>query len=417
MSSPKVVIIGGGFGGLRCARTLQGAPVEVSLIDRNNYHLFTPLLYQVASSLLNASDIAYPIRAAVGRAGNVHFIMGEVEGVALERKIVRIAGGSDIPYDYLVIAAGSETNFFGLESVERLACGLKDLPEALALRNHILRCFETAAREASPVRRGSWLTFVVAGGGPTGVEYAGALSELVRLMLARDYPELASQPIRIILIEGMTELFPAFPADLGQNARESLERLKVEVRLGLRVQGAADGVITLSNGEVLEAHTIVWTAGVKPAALAAAIDVPRSRSGRIVVDEFLRLSGQSSVFAIGDIASFILDGKEIPMIASPAMQEGRQAAANILRAVAGKALEPFHYRNPGMMATIGRNAAVAQIGKISLKGFMGWIAWLFVHLYFLIGFRNRLAVLSGWAWDYFRYDRPIRLIARAGKRD
>ncbi|MBI4051428.1 MAG: NAD(P)/FAD-dependent oxidoreductase [Elusimicrobia bacterium] len=417
MSKPNVVIIGGGFGGLQCARSLSGTPTEVLLLDKNNYHLFTPLLYQVASSLLNPSDIAYPIRTVFRRTRNVRFMMAEVAGVNFKTKTVRLIDGTEKSYDYLVIAAGSETNFFGLESVGRMACGLKDLPEALALRNHILRCFEAAAQETSEELRQTYLTFIVVGGGPTGVEYAGALSELVRLVLAYDYPEIGLEKIRIILIEAMPELFPTFPSQLGHEARKRLERLGVTAQCNTKVQEVTDNLIKFSNGESIVARTLVWAAGVKPAGLASTLDAACSRSGRIEVDEFLRVRGQTHVFAIGDIASFTEGGREIPMIASPAIQEARQAAANIMRSIANQPLEPFHYRDPGMMATIGRNSAVVHIKNLSLKGFIGWIAWLFVHLYFLIGFRNRIAVLSGWAWNYLRYDRPIRLIARAGERD
>jgi NADH dehydrogenase len=416
MPRPRVIIIGGGFGGLQCARSLAESPVDVLLLDRNNYHLFTPLLYQVASSLLNPSDIAYPIRAALQHAPNVRFLMAEAASVDLAVKVVRTADGAELPYDYIVVAAGSETNFFGLESVGRAACGLKDLPEALALRNHVLRCFEAASREASAAVRSKWLTFIVVGGGPTGVEYAGALSELVRLALRHDYPEIPSGEIRILLVEALKELFPTFLPRFGRDARERLQRLGVDVRLDTRVQGVSGDQVALSTGAV-EAKTLVWAAGVKPARLAAGFASARSRTGRLEVDEYLRLRGQEKAYAIGDIASFLQDGREIPMIATPAMQQARCAAANILLDVAGRPLTPFRYRDPGMMATIGRNAGVAQVDGLSLRGFPGWIAWLFVHLYFLIGFRNRLAVLMGWAWNYLRYDRPIRIIARAGDRN
>ncbi|MBI3548791.1 MAG: NAD(P)/FAD-dependent oxidoreductase [Elusimicrobia bacterium] len=417
MDRPRVVIVGAGFGGLRCARSLSGAPADVLLLDRNNYHLFAPLLYQVASSLLNPSDIAYPIRAVFRDGGNVRFRMAEATGADLDAGRVQLSDGSAVPYDYLVLAAGSETNFFGLQSVGRSAWGMKDLPEALALRNHVLRCFESAAREPSAHARAPWLTFVVAGGGPTGVEYAGALAELVRLVLGRDYPELSAGDVRILLVEGLDRLFPTFPPALGEKARARLESLGVAVRLRARVLDADADRVRLSDGEAVPARTLVWAAGVKAAGLAAALHAPRSRSGRIEVDEFLRVKGRERVYAIGDLASFQQDGREIPMIAAPAMQQARHAAGNIRASLEGRPPAPFHYKDRGMMATIGRNAAVAQIGRLSLAGFAGWIAWLFVHLYFLIGFRNRLVVLLGWAWNYLRHDRPIRLITRAGDRD
>lgn len=412
---PKVLIIGGGFGGLECARRLSGSELDVALVDRNNYHLFTPLLYQVASSLLNPSDIAYPIRAALRSSPNVRFRMGEVRGVDLAGRRVRLDGGEELAWDYLVLASGSESFHFGLDSVARRASGLKDLPEAMALRNHVLRCFEEGERENVGEARRAWLTFVIAGGGPTGVEYAGALAELARLVVAKDYPGIAEGEVRVLVVEGLKELFPSFPESLGRHARERLGALGVAVRLGVRVAEAGADEVRLSDGSVVRARTLVWAAGVKAGALASALDAPKSRTGRIEVDEFLRVKGHERAYAIGDAASVVQGGREIPMIATPAIQEGRQAARNILRAAAGLDPVPFLYKDRGMMATIGRNAGVAQVGGATLSGRLGWLAWLVVHLYFLIGFRNRLAVLLGWAWNYLRLDRPIRLIARAGE--
>ncbi len=415
MAIPRVGIIGAGFGGLQCARRLAGKPVDVLLIDKNNYHLFTPLLYQVASSLLNPSDIAYPIRAVFRHAKNVRFRVAEVTAVDFDAKVVKTADGTGIPYDYVVIAAGSATNFFGLATVGQVAQGLKDLPEALELRNHILRCFEAAAGECDEAARRKWLTFVVVGGGPTGVEYAGALSELVRLVLVHEYPELDLSAVRIVLIEAMGQVLPLFSETLGRDTEAELEKRGIEVRLNTRVVDASDETVQLSSGERIETKTLVWAAGVKPAVLAAVVDVSRSRSGRIEVDKFLRIKGRQNAFAIGDIASYVQDGGEVPMLSAPAMQEGRHVADTILRAMRGEALVPFHYRHKGAMATIGRNAAVAQIGRMSLTGFVGWVAWLLLHLYSLIGFRNRIAVLLGWAWNYVWYDRPVRIIVRANE--
>jgi NADH dehydrogenase len=415
MALPRVVIIGAGFGGLECARKLARKPADVLIIDRNNYHLFTPLLYQVASSLLNPSDITRPVRAIVRKAHNVRFRHGEVAGVDFERRAVLLADGDCVMYDYLVIAAGTTTNYFGMRDVEDRAFGLKDLPEALELRNHVLRCLESAA--ISPDEARAWLTFVVVGGGPTGVEYAGALSELVKLVLPDEYPELAGRQVRIVLVEGLPELLPAFSAKLGRAARKALMRKGIEIWTSTRVTGTSEGAVTVSGGKTLEARTLIWAAGVRPAAVAAALDVARSRSGRIEVDEFLRVPGRPAVFAIGDVAAVRQDGSEVPMLSAPAMQEARVAATNILRSAAGKPLQPFGYRDRGSMATIGKNAAVAEIGRLRMTGFAGWVLWLAVHLYYIIGFRNRLAVLAGWAWNYLRSDRPIRIIARAKERD
>lgn len=412
MSVPRVVIIGAGFGGLECAKKLAGRAVQVRIIDRNNYHLFTPLLYQVASSLLNPGDIARPVRAIFRGSGNVRFTQAEVVGVDLERQVVKTTDLPDIPYDFLVVAAGSTTNFFGMSAVAERALGLKDLSEALELRNHILRCLEAAATKA-PDEAGPWLTFAIVGGGPTGVEYAGALSELVRILLPGEYPELAHQKIRILLLEGMDELLPPFPSGLGAKARLELQQKGVEVRTGVRVTSADDEGVQLSNGEFVATRTLIWSAGVRPADLATALDVGVSRSGRIEVDRFMRIRGQDGAFAIGDIASVPRGEKEIPMLSAPAMQEGRVVAENILRTVQGKPLRAFRYRDRGSMATVGKGVAVASIGPIQMAGFPGWIAWLAVHLYYIIGFRNRFVVLSGWAWNYLRSDRPVRIITRA----
>ncbi len=413
MGVQRVVIIGAGFGGLECAKRLARAPVQVLLLDRNNYHLFTPLLYQVASSLLNPSDIAHPVRAVLRGASNVRFRMAEVTGVDLEAKTVRSADGSEFPYEYVVIATGSSTNYFGLSSVQATARGLKDLPEALELRNHVMRCFEAAARAGGRDRAADWLRFVVVGGGPTGVEYAGALSELVRRVLVKDYPDLDLGRVRITLVEAADRVLPAFPGPLGHDAGRRLRRMGVEVLLNTKVRGGSDRVVRLSGGESIEARTLVWAAGVQPSNLVSVLGAPTSESGRLLVDEQLRLKGLSSAFAIGDIAAVSQGGDEIPMLSAPAIQEGRYVARAITSAARSSSMKGFRYRDKGIMATIGRHAAVAQIGRVSLRGALGWLAWLFVHLYFIIGFRNRIAVMMGWAWNYLFYDRPIRLVARA----
>ncbi|MEX0781675.1 MAG: NAD(P)/FAD-dependent oxidoreductase [Dehalococcoidia bacterium] len=415
MGRPRVVIVGAGFGGLACARKLAGKPVEVAVIDRNNYHLFTPLLYQVASSLLNPSDIAQPVRAIFRGKRNVRFVRGEVLGVDFERRTVRLEGGAEEPYDRLVLAVGSTTNFFGVSGAEEGALGLKDLGEALELRNHVLGVLERATQAQDAGERERLLTFVVVGGGPTGVEYAGALSELLKLVVPREYPELEGVSWRIVLVEGLPRLLNAFPEKLSEEARRELVKKGVEVRLGTRVTAAAEEHVQLDGAEPIGAGTLVWAAGVRPSGLAGTLDVGRSRSGRIEVDAALRVRRRDGVYAIGDVASFVQDEREVPMLSAPAMQQGRHAAANILRELAGERARRFRYRDKGSMATIGRNDAVAQVGRLQLTGFPGWVAWLVVHLYYLIGFRNRLVVLMGWAWNYVRLDRPVRIIARAGE--
>lgn len=408
----KIVIVGAGFAGLQCAQRLSGKPVDVLLIDRNNYHLFTPLLYQVASSLLNPSDIAYPVRTVFRGSPNVRFRVAQVTGVVFDAKVVETADGDRLPYDYLVIATGSATNFFGMRSVERAAHGLKDLPEAVALRIHVIRAFEGATRETDQAAVRAWLTFVVVGGGPTGVEYAGALSELIHRVLVRDYPELDLRAVRVILLEALDRVLPAFLPALSKDARKRLERLGVEIRLGARLLDLTDGRITLSSGETLTAQTLVWAAGVKPSELDTALDVRRTRSRRIAVDPCLRIPDCPGAFAIGDVAGATQDGRELAMMSPQAMQEGRYVADAIVRLERKQPLRPFRYRDKGIMATIGRHAAVAQVGPLSFKGPIGWFVWLFVHLYFIIGYRNRLVVLISWAWNYVFYDRPIRLITR-----
>lgn len=413
MTKPRVVIVGAGFGGLQCAHRLARRRIDVVLIDRHNYHLFTPLLYQVASSLLNPSEVAIPVRSIFRGSTRVRFRVATVTGIDLDARRLRMEDGAEIPYDTVVVAAGSRTNFFGLQALERSALGVKDLSDALGLRNHVLGCFEQALREEDPALRLRRMTFVIVGGGPTGVEYAGALSELFRLVLVSDFPDLEVEQARVVLLEARDRLLSEFPAELGDYARKRLESLGVDVYLNTAVAGYDGEAVTLAGGEKIGAASMIWAAGVRPAGLAGRLDVPRGRSGRIEVDEFLRVRGRETAFAIGDIAAVPgPDGDLLPMMAPPAMQAGRHAADNILRAARGRPLRPFRYRDKGIMATIGRNVGVARIGGVSLKGFIGWAAWLLVHLYFLIGFRNRLVVLIQWAWNYFRYDRPIRIISR-----
>jgi len=418
MPLPKVVIVGAGFGGLSCARALAGKPADVLLLDRHNYHLFTPLLYQVASSLLNPSDIAYPIRAVFRKARNVRVRVADVVGADLDAHWVAVSDGDGgamqrLAFDYLVLAVGSNANFFGNGAIANAAHGLQNLPEALELRNHVLRCFEAAACETDEEARRPWLTFAIVGGGPTGVEYAGALVELIRLVLVKDYPEINLRKVHIVLLEARNQILPAFPKALGDDAEIRLRQRGIDVRLTTRVESTAGDVITLSGGQKLRSRTLVWAAGVKPNELVAHLRLPLTRSGRVEVDQHLRVTGYERVFAIGDIAAVPHRGVEMPQLSPPAMQEGRCVARNILHAVRGEPMETFRYFDKGTMATIGRNDAVAILGPLKLKGLIGWLTWLFVHLMYIIGFRNRLVVLIGWAWDYFRYDRPIRLIERA----
>lgn len=409
---PRVVVIGAGFGGLQVARGLAAAPVDVLMLDRTNYHLFTPLLYQVATGGLEPEQIARPVRGMLRGIDNAAFRVATVLAVDLDRRRLDTDVGP-IAYDYLVVAAGSTTNFFGLDA--RDARGLKDLPEALALRNQILARVEQAAWERDPERRRALLTFVVVGGGPTGVEMAGALSELICLALPRDFPMLNFDEARVVLLEAMDRLLAPFRPRLQQRALRDLRRKGIEVRFHAPVATVDEDAVVLKDGARIPTQTLVWAAGVKPAGLASAIDTPKARGGRIVVDAALRLPGHPEVFVVGDMAGVEQDGQVLPMVIPVALQQGAHAAEMIERALADRPPAPFRYHDPGIMATIGRNAAVAQIGPIGLTGFIAWLAWLGLHLMRVIGFRNRLLVLINWTWDYFFYDRSVRLLLNASR--
>jgi NADH dehydrogenase len=414
MARPQVVIVGGGFAGLACARKLDGEQADVLLVDAHNYHLFTPLLYQVATALLNAPDIAYPFRKIFRRSDNVRFRQGHVMEIDFAARTLTTHTGDTIAYEYLVLATGSTNDYYGNREIADSTLGMKTLGEAQRLRNHVLSCLEYAAKEPDSERRRPWLTFVVVGGGPTGVEYAGALNELLRLVLGRDYPELAHAEAAIVLVEGQDRLLGAFDAKLGAYARRQLERREIDVRTGTLVRGASDVRVELSSGETVATRTVVWSAGVRPVDPAGS-GPARSRTARLDVDERLRLRGYPGVFVIGDAASVEAGSSELPMLSPPAMQEGRYVARLITGVASGREIDdakPFRYVDKGTMATIGRNAAVVQLGRLRLRGFAGWVTWLTVHLWYIVGFRNRLAVFSRWAWTYLRADRPIRLIMR-----
>jgi NADH dehydrogenase len=407
----RVVIVGVGFGGLSAARSLAGKGVEVLLVDRQNYHLFQPLLYQVATASLEQESIAYPIRAIVRRWEGVTFRLAEVCGADFEKRKLFVAGDV-IDYDYLVLAAGSVTNFFGLDSVERHAYDLKMLEHAVDLRNRILGSFETAVRESDPARRRALLTFVIVGGGPTGIEFAGALQELIRHVLAKDYPELRVTETKIILVEATGSLLAAFPAELQIYALEKLRRMGVEVLLSTPVSGAEPDRVRLADGTAIPAHTLFWSAGVRAAPLAAALATAKGAGGRIPVAPDLSLAGHPEVFVIGDMALLEQDGDPLPMVAPVAMQQGEYAGRSILLNILGRPVLPFRYRDKGTMATIGRSAAVATVFGRNFSGFLAWTVWLGLHLMYLVGFRNRLLVLLNWAFYYFLHESQVRLITR-----
>ena len=403
--------MGAGFGGLRAARALRRAPVQVALLDRNNYHLFQPLLYQVATAGLEPEEIAKPARAILRGQRNFDFRMVDVTRVDFAGKCLETSAGP-IAYDFLVLAPGGETNFFGLESMQRHGLGLKDIPDAIAIRNHVLTCFEHAMLESDAERRRALLTFIVVGGGPTGVEMAGALSELIRLVLVKDYPRLNIKDVRILLLEATDRLLAAMPQRLGEAAGKTLWRKYVEVRFGASVAGFDGQRLHLKSGEVIPAQTAIWAAGVRASPLNATLGLPAARQGRILVEPTLQVPGHPDVFIIGDAAYREQDGEPLPMVAPVAIQMGQAVARNIMRQLRGQPLEPFRYRDQGTLATIGRNAAVAHVFGLRLSGFPAWVMWLVVHIIQLIGFRNKLFVLINWAWDYFFYERAARLITR-----
>lgn len=411
-TTPHIVIIGAGFGGLRAAQRLAGKPVRVTLIDRRNYHLFQPLLYQVATAGLSPDEIAYPVRSIFQKQKNLDFLLAEVTGVDFSAKTVQTSRGP-LVYDYLIIAAGAAVNYFGNETLSRHALVLKDVTDAVQVRNHVLRMFELADSESDPAVRRALLTFVIVGGGPTGVESAGALSELIRLVLRRDYPRMDIRDVRVILLEAADALLAGFPAHLQQSTLRALAAKHVDVRLGVKVAGFDGQQVTLGDGVVIAAHTLLWSAGVRAAALLDRLGVAQAAQGRVRVLPSLQLPEHPDAFVVGDAAYVESEtGAPLPMMGTVAFQQGVAVAQNIVRLIAGESPRPFRYSDPGSLATIGRNAAVARIGRWTFSGFAAWVVWLVVHLIGLIGFRNRLIVLINWAWDYFFYDRAVRLITR-----
>ena len=412
MSRPRVVIAGAGFGGLTCARALKRAPVDVLLVDRNNYHLFTPLLYQVASALLDPGEIARPVRQLIRPLHNADFRQASITGVDFDgRRLLTDRG--DIPYDYLVLATGAQTDYFGNVSMARYAMGLKDLDEGLAIRNRVLEQFEASRWTDDPERRRMLLTFAVVGAGPTGVEMAGAISELIRLVLREDYRDLDINEVRVVLMEAAPYVLAAFAPSLRQAALRSLRRKGIEVMLGAKVESVTESALRLEGGEEIAASTVIWTAGVRASAVGQSTGVQLARQARIKVDPTLQIPGHPVVFVIGDLAG-ASDGRALlPMLIPVAMQAGRHVAASIADMVEAGGARAFRYKDPGIMATIGRNSAVAQLGWVHLSGFPGWVFWLVVHLVNVVSFRSRVIVLVNWAWDYLFYDRPVRLIVRA----
>jgi NADH dehydrogenase len=412
----RVVIVGGGFGGLNAARSLGKAPVDVTLIDRRNFHLFQPLLYQVATGGLSPANIAAPLRGILARQKNCRVLLAEVRDFDVERREVVLDDGR-VPYDTLIVAAGAGHSYFGHDEWAPYAPGLKTIEDATEIRSRILSAFEAAERETVFTRRQEWLTFVVVGAGPTGLELAGALAEIAARSLKHDFRTIDPEDAKILLVEAGPRVLSAFPPDLSQKATAALQRLGVEVRTETMVTAVGpEGVTIRSNGlsDVLPARTVLWAAGVQGSplgqALASAIGAPVDRSGRITVQPDFSLPGHPEVFVIGDLARYAVNGQALPGVAPVAIQAGRYVARLISDRRQGRSTPAFVYRDRGSLATIGRSKAVADFGRLRFGGFIAWVLWLFVHLLLLVGFRNRLLVLVQWGWSYLSYDRSARLI-------
>ncbi|HSK66783.1 MAG TPA: NAD(P)/FAD-dependent oxidoreductase [Anaerolineales bacterium] len=409
---PHIVIIGAGFGGLEAAKKLAKAPVRITIIDRYNYHLFQPLLYQVAIAGLVPSQIAYPLRWIFRKQSNVDFHMAEVTSIDFESRYVKVEG-SVIAYDYLILAVGGQTNFFGMTEVEHHGFQLKNVASAVETRNHLLRMFEEASREVDLERRRALLTFVVVGGGPTGVETAGALAELITHVMAKDYPYMDLNDVRVLLIEAASSLMLAYPDELRKATYDLLRSKNVEIMLNTRLLDYNGLHVTLADETMIPTHTLIWTAGVRSAEITDRLGVPQAAGGRIRVEPTLQLPGHPEVFVVGDAAYLENgNGQPLPMLATVAQQEARAAAGNLQKIIKGETPRPFHYKDPGLLATIGRNAAVARIWGMSFSGFIAWVIWVVLHIYRIIGVRNRLLVLINWAWDYIFYENQVRLITK-----
>lgn len=406
---PRVVIVGAGFGGLQAAKTLAGEPVDVVVVDRHNYHGFWPLLYQVGAGQVEAGQVAYPVRTALHRADNVRFLMLEVERVDRDRKVV-LAGGRELPYDFLILAAGSRTSYLGVDGAREHTLPFKTLDHALAIRSRILGSIERAAATDDAEERRALLTFTLVGGGPTGVELAGALAEMVRWTFSDEYPTLDRGEVRILLLEALDRPLPTFSERSGRYTEKRLRKLGVEVRTGAKVAGVEPGRILLDGGEAIRTGTIVWTAGVEGSPIPAASGLSTTRKGTVPVDPHLRAEEDRSVFVVGDLAHVESDGEPLPMVAQVATQQARTAASNVVREVRGKELQAFSYTDLGTMAVIGRGRAVVERRPLSVRGLLGWPIWAVVHIGQLVGFRNRVLVLANWAATYI-FSRPgVRLI-------
>jgi NADH dehydrogenase len=413
MSTPHVVIIGGGFAGLWAAKALKHAPVRVTLVDRHNHHVFQPLLYQVATAALSPGDIASPIRWILRRQRNTRVLLAEARNIDTVAKRVDLDHGEALSYDFLIVAAGSSSSYFGHDGWKATAPSLKTLDDALQIRGRMLIAYEIAEREENPELRKMLLTFVIVGGGATGVELAGAIAEIARQTLSDEFRSIRTEQARVLLIEAGPSILPAFPENLRQAARKSLAKLGVDVREKATVTRVEDGRVWLGS-ERIDAGTVVWAAGVTASPLGTTLGVPTDRAGRVLVQPDLSIPGHPEVFVVGDLAG-LKDpgGQQYPGVAQVAMQQANSAASAIVRTIKGQSRKPFKYRNLGNMATIGRNAAIADLGWLRASGFAAWVLWLTIHIFWLIGFRNRLTVLVQWASAYLTYQRSVRLITGA----
>ena len=405
---PHVVIVGGGFGGIEAAKALGRAKVRVTLVDRRNHHVFQPLLYQVATAALNPANIASPIRRILKWYDNVEVLLGEVESVDVPSKALKLTDG-EIRYDYLIVATGAAHSYFGHEEWSADAPGLKSIEDALDIRRRVFLAYEAAEREPDASRRREWLTFVVVGAGPTGAELAGAIAEIARHDLVHEFHRFNPARSRVILLEAGPRVLPSYAEDLSAKAQKQLEHLGVDVRVGTKVTGVDGEGVSTGSGHI-EARTVLWGAGVQGSPLAKSLGAPLDRSGRVKVEPDLTLPGSPEVFVIGDLAALEQDGKLVPGVAPAAMQGGKYAAKAILATLKGKPRKPFRYVDKGSLATIGRAAAVGEIGRLHLSGFVAWVAWSLIHVFFLIGFRNRVLVMLEWGWLYLFHDRGSRLI-------
>lgn len=409
---PNVIIVGGGFGGLEAAKKLAEKPVRVTLIDRTNYHLFQPLLYQVATAALSPADIAAPVRGVLGKYDNIEVILGEVQSVDVEARVVRTVDRS-FSYDYLILATGSRHSYFGHDEWEKLAPGLKSLEDAIEIRRRILMAFEFAEKTDDIAARQAAMTFVIIGGGPTGVEMAGAIAEIARETLAKDFKHIDPSKSRVILVDGGQRLLSGFPEDLSASALKQLEDLRVEVRLGVHVENVTEAGVQ-AGADFIPCRVKVWAAGNTSSFVGKTLGVPVDKVGRVIVRDDLTIPGHPEVQVIGDLANFTSpkDGQPLPGVSPVAIQEGHHAAHNILCMINDAQPQRFHYWNKGSMATIGRNKAVADLNFVHFSGFPAWLAWLFIHVLYLVGFRNRIAVLLQWGWAYVTFNKGARLITR-----